>query len=158
MAAGVYLHIPFCKSRCSYCDFATDVYRNDQLVDRYVAALCKEIETFDCKGGNTTGKECSPNAFITLPAGRVSACRDELYVAIDTIYFGGGTPSLLKPEQVELILRAVRETFSTEADSEITMEMNPATVTPDSLSAYKTLGVNRASFGVQTFNDRALKL
>ena len=127
MTAGVYLHIPFCKSRCSYCDFATDVYQNAESVQRYVEALCREIETFN----------------DPLP--------------VDTVYFGGGTPSLLEPKQVEQILETVKENFFVDPGSEITMEMNPATVTPDSLKAYRSLGVNRASFGVQTFDDTELK-
>ena len=77
---------------------------------------------------------------------------------VDTIYFGGGTPSLLTPEQVGRIIAAVRTNFKIDPDAEITMEMNPATVTPETLAAYRGLGVNRASFGVQTFDDRALKL
>ena len=129
MAAGVYLHIPFCKSRCSYCDFATDIYRSSDAVDRYVSAICAEIRNFPENG-----------------------------IDVDTIYFGGGTPSLLMPEQVERILGSVTSKFSVSADAEITMEMNPATVTPASLAAYRDVGVNRASFGVQTFDDRALKL
>src|SRR6478752_1174105 len=99
MAAGVYLHIPFCKSRCSYCDFATDVYRSSEAVERYVAALCSEIPG---SVGDTT--------------------------IVNTIYFGGGTPSLLTPDQVERILTAVNEEFSVDPNKEITMEMNPATV------------------------------
>ncbi len=129
MTAGVYLHIPFCKSRCSYCDFATDVYRDAGVVEQYVDALCSEIRAFELTA--TTS---------------------------DTLYLGGGTPSLLSPDQLEKILSAVRDTFSITPDAEVTMEMNPATVTPETLTAYRTLGVNRASFGVQTFNDRDLKL
>ena len=129
MSAGVYLHIPFCKSRCSYCDFATDVYRDNGAVDRYVDALVKEISSFAQQG-----------------------------VEADTVYFGGGTPSLLSPEQVGSILSAVRGSFAISPSPEITMEMNPATVTPESLAGYRTLGVNRASFGVQTFDDTDLKL
>ncbi|MGB7069435.1 MAG: radical SAM family heme chaperone HemW [Pyrinomonadaceae bacterium] len=129
MSAGVYLHIPFCKSRCSYCDFATDVYRNSDSVERYVRAVCREI------AGTT----------------------DRTIVA-DTIYFGGGTPSLLSPAQLEKILDAIDQTFDIQAVAEITLEMNPATVTVETLSEYRALGVNRASFGVQTFNDRDLKL
>ena len=153
MAAGVYIHIPFCKSRCSYCDFATDVYRDSGAVERYVEAVCMEI-----KGGNSSSSEgvsLQRNASerqYTLPTGRVSA------LFIDTIYFGGGTPSLLEPGQVERILGAVRDVFDVAGDVEVTMEMNPATVTADSLAAYRSLGVNRASFGVQTFNERDLKL
>ena len=136
MTAGIYLHIPFCKSRCSYCDFATDVYRDRGAVERYVSALCVEIAA----------------ATDTLPDGRVSALEK------DTVYFGGGTPSLLKPEQVERILTVIRSSFNVTSDAEITMEMNPATVTLETLEGYRKLGVNRASFGVQTFDDRALKL
>src|SRR4051794_9415530 len=110
MAAGVYLHIPFCKSRCSYCDFATDVYRSSDAVDRYVSAICVEIENFSESG-----------------------------IESDTIYFGGGTPSLLMPKQVEKILGSVSSKFAVSFDPEITMEMNPATVTPASLAAYRDL-------------------
>ncbi len=146
--AGVYLHIPFCKSRCSYCDFATDVWRSGEAVERYVAALCAEIQS-----GNLSGNEGDGElAKDTLPTGRVSAN------CIDTIYFGGGTPSLLTPKQTERILDSVRTKLDIADNAEITMEMNPATVTPDTLAAYRELGVNRASFGVQTFNERDLKL
>lgn len=130
MPAGVYLHIPFCKSRCSYCDFATDVYRSSDAVEKYVDALCSEIRNSTFGIGNL----------------------------IDTIYLGGGTPSLLRFEQVSRILDAVYSVFSVAKDSEITMEMNPATVAPNKLDAYKKVGINRASFGVQTFNERDLKL
>jgi oxygen-independent coproporphyrinogen-3 oxidase len=142
-AAGVYLHIPFCRSRCSYCDFATDVYRSSDAVERYLKALCTEIE-----GPRAPRVEIREG---TLHTGRVSACAD-------TIYFGGGTPSLLEPEQVEQILDKVRAEFDISDDAEITMEMNPGTVTAEKLEAYRSLGVNRASFGVQTFNDHHLKL
>jgi oxygen-independent coproporphyrinogen III oxidase len=130
--AGIYLHIPFCRSRCSYCDFATDVFKNEETVERYVNALVKEILSFE------------------------SAIRNPKS-AIDTIYFGGGTPSLLSPNQLEKILDAVYKTFSVEKKIELTMEMNPATVTPETLNAYRSLGVNRASFGAQTFDDTELK-
>jgi oxygen-independent coproporphyrinogen-3 oxidase len=125
--AGIYIHIPFCRSRCSYCDFATDVYKNGEAVERYISALTKEIENLPVKE------------------------------AIDTIYFGGGTPSLLSSNQLEKILNAVHGKFSVDSNSEITMEMNPATVMPETLQEYKTLGVNRASFGAQTFDDLELK-
>ncbi len=131
MAGGIYLHIPFCKSRCSYCDFATDVYRSNDAVERYVDALCTEIES------DTT-----------------SRADDQ----IDTIYFGGGTPSLLSAKQVEQILETVNHKFDISDLKEVTMEMNPATVTPETLRDYRVLGVNRASFGVQTFDDNSLRL
>ncbi|HRJ88774.1 MAG TPA: radical SAM family heme chaperone HemW, partial [Pyrinomonadaceae bacterium] len=148
MPAGIYLHVPFCKSRCSYCDFATDVYRDSGAVERYVDALCREIKLR--KPARQQGLN-DQHADQALPNGRASAI-------VDTIYFGGGTPSLLEPEQIERILNAVTSVFSVANDVEITMEMNPATVTLEKLDAYKRLGINRASFGVQTFNERDLKL
>lgn len=153
MTAGVYLHIPFCKSRCSYCDFATDVYRESGAVERYVDALCREIRQFppqnDADDANLIGG-------VDLRILRSSAAGSSSIA--DTIYFGGGTPSLLNASQLERILDAVNARFAVADDAEITMEMNPATVTPETLAGYRELGVNRASFGVQTFNDRDLKL
>ncbi|MBC7899842.1 MAG: radical SAM family heme chaperone HemW [Saprospiraceae bacterium] len=132
MTAGIYLHIPFCKSRCSYCDFATDVYKSSDAVERYVNALCEEI---------SNSQEQSQTA-ETL---------------VDTIYFGGGTPSLLTQKQVEKILNSIYKKFNIQSDIELTMEMNPATVSIETLRDYRSLGVNRASFGVQTFDDTELK-
>ncbi len=136
--AGVYLHVPFCRSRCSYCDFATDVYKNAEIVEDYVSALVKEIENF----GNAANFS---RPLAPRPTG------------VDTIYFGGGTPSLLSSVQLEKILKAIEGKFSVAAGAEITMEMNPATVTLDTLKAYRNLGVTRASFGAQTFDDAELK-
>jgi oxygen-independent coproporphyrinogen-3 oxidase len=127
MSSGIYIHIPFCRSRCSYCDFATDVYRSAEIVESYVSALTKEIKNFPISH------------------------------AVDTIYFGGGTPSLLTPTQLEKVLETIYKTFSVAENSEITLEMNPATVTLETLKDYKSLGVNRASFGAQTFDDTELK-
>ncbi len=128
--AGIYIHIPFCKSRCSYCDFATDVYRNNDAVERYVSALIKEITNYELRITNS----------------------------VETLYFGGGTPSLLTTNQLEKILNSLHKKFSFTEKIEFTLEMNPATVTLEKLRDFKNLGVNRASFGVQTFDDRALKI
>ena len=125
-AAGLYVHIPFCSSRCSYCDFATGLYQSE-LADRYVRAIIEEI--------------------------RSSPYRGQL---VDTIYFGGGTPSLLKPSQLERILSALFEHFQIEATPEITLEINPGSATPEKLREFRRLGVNRASFGAQTFDDAEL--
>lgn len=153
MPVGVYLHIPFCKSRCSYCDFATDVYRDNDAVERYVEALCREIKNFQPQ---MNADDADLNKVPDLRDLRLSAANSSL--TTDTIYFGGGTPSLLTPSQLEQILTAATAKFDISSDAEITMEMNPATVTPDTLREYRSLGVNRASFGVQTFDDHALKL
>jgi oxygen-independent coproporphyrinogen-3 oxidase len=127
--AGVYIHIPFCRARCSYCDFATGAYEG-ALADAYVRALAREIEAFDARGERA---------------------------GVDTIYFGGGTPSLLTPAQAARVLDAVRRRFQVATDAEVTMEMNPGTVTPDALLAFRAAGINRASFGAQTFDDAELK-
>ena len=127
MSVGIYIHIPFCKSRCSYCDFATDVYRSNDAVERYVDALVNEILSFQPK------------------------------IEAETIYFGGGTPSLLIAKQLEKILDAIHIKFDVKENVEFTLEMNPATVSLEKLLDFKSLGVNRASFGVQTFDDKALK-
>lgn len=159
MPAGVYLHIPFCKSRCSYCDFATDVYRDNDAVDRYVSALTKEICGF-CQSLEPQASPVFSNLKHTnrFPLAPLSQGRTERKkIPTDTIYLGGGTPSLLRANQVEPILRAVHEVFDILPGVEITMEMNPATVTLETLCDYKSLGVNRASFGVQTFDDIELK-
>ena len=132
MPAGVYLHIPFCRSRCSYCDFATDVFKTEETVERYVNALCREIS--DSK--------------FQIPDSNPQ---------IETIYFGGGTPSLLSPRQLEKILTEIYQKFEVLPEIELTMEMNPATVTLETLKEYRRLGVNRASFGAQTFDDTELK-
>ena len=132
MSAGIYLHIPFCRSRCSYCDFATDVFKSEETVERYVSALVKEIENFAAR--NSTRE-----------------------TIVETIYFGGGTPSLLSARQLEKILTAIRKSFPQVENSETTMEMNPATVTLATLQDYKSLDINRASFGAQTFDDVELK-
>lgn len=125
-AAGLYVHIPFCSSRCSYCDFATGLYQRE-LADRYVRALVEEIRSS-------------------------RAVADH----VDTIYFGGGTPSLLAPSQLDRILSALHERFAIDESSEITLEINPGSVDSQKLLAFQRLGVNRASFGAQTFDDAEL--
>src|SRR5204862_3347945 len=96
--AGIYIHIPFCRSRCSYCDFATGLYEG-QLADSYVDAVVTEISR-----------------------------AQEAQEIVDTIYFGGGTPSLLSAPQVDRILKKLKQCFDVEDGAEITMEMNPGTV------------------------------
>lgn len=125
-AAGLYLHFPFCSSRCSYCDFATGLYQAE-LAERYVRALVAEI-----RASHYTGEH------------------------VDTIYFGGGTPSLLAPAQLEQIVATLYERFAIDPRAEVTLEINPGSVTDEKLRMFRSLGVNRASFGAQTFDDAEL--
>src|SRR5436190_10405344 len=117
--AGVYIHIPFCRSRCSYCDFATGKY-SAETAERYVRVVVTEIESWRAVESPET---------------------------IDTIYFGGGTPSLLLPGQLETLLNVVHKRFTVAANAEVTMEINPGTITQETLYSFRGLGVNRASFG-----------
>jgi oxygen-independent coproporphyrinogen III oxidase len=128
--AGIYIHIPFCRSRCSYCDFATGAY-DGALVARYVSAVVAEIDAF--RETHVPGAE------------------------IETIYLGGGTPSLLTPAQAAQLLEAVQRNFSVVEAAEVTMEMNPGSITRATLTDFGRLGINRASFGAQTFDDRELR-
>lgn len=125
-AAGLYVHIPFCSSRCSYCDFATGIYQS-ALAEAYVDAVIQEI-------------------------------RNSIYAGqgVNTIYFGGGTPSLLSSTQLDRILSALHEHFAIDETAEITLEINPGSVTAERLREFRRLGINRASFGAQTFDDAEL--
>jgi oxygen-independent coproporphyrinogen-3 oxidase len=130
--AGIYIHIPFCASRCHYCNFATGGYEAD-LAERYVKALLTELENTDVSQ------------------------RPEMH-AVDTIYFGGGTPTTLTVDQFERILTLCRAKFAVAPDTEITAEANPGSVTLEYLQALRALGVNRLSFGVQSFADDELQM
>lgn len=125
---SLYVHIPFCSLKCSYCDFNS--YANlEHLVPDFTRALCKEMRLW------------SP-----VMAGR----------PVSTVFFGGGTPSLMPLGQLGEILTALREGFALEPGAEITLEANPGTVEPDYLRGLVALGVNRLSFGVQSFHDDEL--
>ena len=129
---GIYLHIPFCSAICSYCNFNRGLLDAD-LKRRYVLALEREIR---------------------FP--QEVRLRESNFAA-DTIFFGGGTPSLLDPEEVGRLITACRESFDVARDTEITLETNPETVTPERLDGFLAAGVNRISFGVQSFDDEELK-
>lgn len=126
--SGIYLHIPFCKQACSYCDFYFVTRTSER--EHFVNRLVEEITNY----GDTE--------YVEEP--------------IKTIYFGGGTPSLLEPEQIERILKAIDEVFELDC-REITLEMNPDDVTREFLSDLKSIGINRASMGVQTFQPHLLE-
>ena len=128
---GVYVHIPFCLSRCTYCDFTSSILTDNTAIDTYVEHILKEIDLLE-KSGAFNERE------------------------IETIYFGGGTPSLLKTHYFRSILE--RLLLNRRANlTEVTIEANPATVDEMWLNEIKSLGINRISFGVQSLNDLSLK-
>jgi oxygen-independent coproporphyrinogen-3 oxidase len=126
---GLYIHVPFCSAICNYCNFNRGLF-DQALKARYVDALVREI------GDRASG-----------PGGRQPA---------DTIYFGGGTPSLLEPADVARIVRACAEAFDVAGECEVTLEANPESVDRERLAALRAAGVNRLSFGVQSFRDDEL--
>jgi oxygen-independent coproporphyrinogen III oxidase len=123
---GLYLHIPFCASICSYCNFNRGLF-DAELKAQYVAALETEI------------RRASDGS------------------AADTIFFGGGTPSLLEPEEIERLVAACRESFAIAPDAEVTLETNPETVTVERMRGFRAAGVNRVSLGVQSLIDEELQ-
>src|ERR1041385_7731019 len=151
--AGVYLHTPFCRSRCSYCDFATGMYEGD-VADRYVRALVKEISI---GAGLVPARDRQPRDARDRPPrvargvgqGRAVPLQNEteVFETVETIYFGGGTPSLLSTKQIESILKAVHDRFIVAEGAEITLEINPGDggVTADDrrnrMRAWRQLGI-----------------
>nr|WP_321373462.1 radical SAM family heme chaperone HemW [uncultured Bacteroides sp.] len=127
--AGIYLHIPFCKTRCIYCDFYSTT--RNEMTDRYVSALCRELEL------------------------RKSYLDNE---QVETIYFGGGTPSQLSKENFEKIFKTIEREYNLGNCEEITLEANPDDLTPEYIKMLASLPFNRISIGIQTFNEQTLRL
>ena len=130
---GIYIHIPFCVQKCLYCDFVSGP-ASDEIKRNYVNYLLKEIEA--CIYGNKSGSE---------------------YI-VDTIFIGGGTPSVLDAERIEEILCKLKEKFAISNDCECTIEVNPGTVDFTKLEKYREAGINRLSIGLQSCNDNELKI
>ncbi len=137
MSFGYYVHIPFCEKKCTYCDFYS--IESTGLIDRFLAALKREI----AMRGGTGAPGRAPTPW-RAPTAR-------------TIFFGGGTPSLLTPAQLADLLDTIRHHVDLADDCEITMECNPGTITLEKLEGYRAAGVNRLSFGVQSFIEEELR-
>ena len=129
---GIYLSVPFCKAKCSFCNFASDAFGSSRM-DAYVERLCGEIRD-------------------ARPAAKRMGARLERRA--DSIYFGGGTPSLLSAMQFRKIFAALREQFDIDADAEMTLECAPGQLAEETLEELLRQGVNRVSLGVQSFVDR----
>ena len=127
---GIYIHIPFCEKKCRYCGFLSFPGYDDEAYESYTRALCAEIEN----------------------------CNEEFAAkySVDTVFVGGGTPSLLSEERMGRIFGSLGRTFNIERDAEITTESNPNSVTQEKFEAYRTIGINRLSMGAQSMDDRIL--
>lgn len=128
---GLYIHIPFCIRKCPYCDFFSEKISSKEIVDKYVEALIHELSLYS---------ELTSNRLV------------------ETIYIGGGTPTLFSPKKIDQILNAVNKFFTISADAEISMEANPGTVSSDDIRNYREIGINRLSIGIQSLNDKFLKI
>ena len=126
---GLYVHIPFCLRKCAYCDFYSIAGADGSTIEAYIDALCREISSASA-----------------LAHGR----------ELCSIFFGGGTPSSIPTHEVARVMQAIRGGFALSDSAEITLEANPGTVTRESLSELRALGINRLSLGVQSFDDREL--
>lgn len=127
---GIYVHIPFCMSKCLYCDF-NSFAKKDNCIDPYIKSLIKEIEEYAKENKN---------------------------IMVKTIYIGGGTPSYIKEKYIENIIDTIKQNFEIIEDAEITIEINPGTVDKKKLKTYYKLGINRLSIGLQSANDKLLKI
>lgn len=125
--AGIYIHVPFCRQKCPYCNFYS-VPVSETLMEQYTEAVCRNLRSY---------------------------AND---VSVDSVYFGGGTPSVLSCRQLCQILDTVGTCFSLAADTEVTLECNPATLTRAEMQALRRAGYNRISFGVQSLSPRELQL
>lgn len=126
MSVGIYIHVPFCMRKCPYCDFYSLIFDED-TAEKYVQAVCRNIEAYK-----------------------------KYNISADTVYFGGGTPSLLTPEQIDRIISAVTDSFELQS-AEITLEANPSSADYDNLRKFKSSGINRLSLGVQSTDDKQLR-
>lgn len=132
---SLYLHFPFCERKCRYCDFLSGP-AGEETREEYVDLLCREIE---------------------LRAGEITA-PSESAAAVDSIFIGGGTPSLMTPVQAARVMDTIRSRYQVLSDAEISMEANPGTVNPEKLRGFKAAGIGRLSIGVQSFDDSELRL
>jgi oxygen-independent coproporphyrinogen-3 oxidase len=132
MPLGVYISVPFCRTKCTYCNFASDVFSR-AVFDRYVDRVCQDIK----------------NAFQSA-----AEMGGQIERTVDSIYLGGGTPTVLEAAQLERIFSAVRSRFDVSAEAEVTVECAPGTLSGQMLESLLRCGVNRVSLGVQSFVDR----
>jgi oxygen-independent coproporphyrinogen-3 oxidase len=133
---GIYVQVPFCQTKCTYCNFHTGVF-SKELYEPYVEAMCREIAEFV--------RLRNEHGIADVPEGLV-----------DTVYIGGGTPSLLEPAQLARIISAIRDSFPSRFE-EVTLEADPETISPEKAAAWREAGFNRISMGAQSFDDAELR-
>jgi len=152
---GIYVHLPFCVRKCLYCDFVSSA-GNYSLAKDYIKALKREIQlaAVYMNGGSkdAESKDAESKDAESKDAGSYAE-----NIKVDSIFFGGGTPSSVKPEYIKDILDTIRKCYKITDDAEITLEANPGTVDAKKLAVYKDAGINRISMGLQSSNDKELE-
>ena len=128
---GLYIHFPFCLSKCRYCDFYSLPTISDGIIDRYISALLKHIEEYSIQAKD--------------------------YI-VDSIYFGGGTPSIMTERQIKTVMKKIKSLYRVAQNCEVSVELNPRTADLDKLKAFRRSGINRLSIGVQSFDDKDLDI
>ncbi len=146
MTQGIYIQVPFCQTKCSYCNFHTGVVSRDRYLP-YAEAVCRDIETHGSRYGRADS--CGSPGEIRSVASRRP-------LTVDTVYLGGGTPSLLDATLLRKILDTLYRNFAAEK-MEVTLEADPETITPEKARAWGDAGFNRISLGAQSFNDTELQ-
>lgn len=157
---SLYLHIPFCIRKCNYCDFLS-APQPEEIRERYVRALLREIKAAAEALRPLTSGRPDKNSLPCISAPKApggASPKSEPRTPVGTVFFGGGTPSLLTAGQLRRIMEALFDRFAVLPDAEISMEANPGTVDEDSLRRYREAGINRLSIGVQSLDDGELRL
>jgi len=142
---GIYVQVPFCQTKCTYCNFHTGVVASSRFAP-YVEAVCREIREH---------RELLAAAGVGWGGGFVEKARLSHEAVADTVYFGGGTPSLLDPAHLQSILDTIRAAFVGDL-AEVTLEADPETIEAEKAAAWVRTGINRVSFGLQSFSDKEL--
>ncbi|MDD4110416.1 MAG: radical SAM family heme chaperone HemW [Clostridia bacterium] len=153
---SIYVHIPFCNSKCYYCSFISSV-QSEEKKKEYFKALENEIMNFKEKYFLASFEKKEINSVSFRPSktsGEISSIEN---FVVKTIYIGGGTPSSVEPTYIENILKEIRKKFKVDKNAEITIECNPNSTDETKLAFYKKIGINRLSFGVQSFNKHSLE-
>ncbi len=156
---GIYVQVPFCQAKCTYCNFHTGVVASSRFAP-YVEAVCREIrehgQLLRAAGVSWPGRlECGGGRSGGAPLQREGETPREDF-AVDTVYLGGGTPSLLDPTHLRNVLDAIRGTFRCQFE-EVTLEADPETIEAEKAAAWVSAGIDRVSFGLQSFSDMELK-
>ena len=158
---SLYLHFPFCERKCRYCDFLSGP-ADAEAREEYIELLCREIRLRACEAAEAADPAADQPALEAsvgdFPDPLLADLRAGKLAPVDTVFIGGGTPSLMTPSQAARVMEAVYDSYCVAGDAEISMEVNPGTADFEKLRGFKAAGINRLSIGVQSFDDAELRM